>query len=187
LGRNKTWGSTGNIFGPLLFLLYINDLPKVVNDKSIPILFADDTSILVTSTNKNYFETKITATFNLINEWLGINLLSINFTKTRYFQFTTKNKPNTQIKVAFDNNQITTISNIKFLGIYINDTGNCKHHIEYILPKLSAACYAMRIIKQYVSLESLKIVYYSNFNSIMNYGLLFLGISSHNKKIFSLM
>jgi hypothetical protein len=150
----------GNIFGPLLLLFYINVLPKVVNNKSIPILFADDTSILVTSTstNKNYFQTKITANFNLINEWLGINLLSINFTKTHYVQFTTKNKPKMQIKIAYDNNQITTTSNIKFLGIYVNDTISCKHHIHYILPKLSATCYAMRIIKPYVSLESLKII-----------------------------
>jgi hypothetical protein len=57
------------------------------------------------------------------------------------------------------NNQIITISDIKFLGIYIKDAINWKHHIEYILPKLSAACYAMRIIKPYVCLESLKIVY----------------------------
>jgi hypothetical protein len=89
-----------------------------------------------------------------------------------------------QIKIAYDNNQITTTSNIKFLGVCINDKINWKHHIEYILPKLSAACYAMRIIKPYVSLESLKVVYYSNLNSVMNYGLLFWGISSHNKKIF---
>jgi hypothetical protein len=74
--------------------------------------------------------------------------------------------------------------NIKFLGIFCNDAINWKHHIEYILPKWSSACYAMKIIIPYVSLDSLKIVYYSNFNSILNYGLLFWGITSHNKKIF---
>jgi hypothetical protein len=60
-------------------------------------------------------------------------------------------------------NKKTTISNIKFLGIYINHTINWKYHIECILPKLRAVCYAMRIIKPYMSLEKLKIVYYSNF------------------------
>jgi hypothetical protein len=89
----------GTILGPLLFLLYINDLPKVVNDKSISILFADDTSILITSANKNDFQTKRTTKFNLINEWLGINLLSVNFITTHYVEFTTKNKPKTQINL----------------------------------------------------------------------------------------
>jgi hypothetical protein len=95
-----------------------------------------------------------------------------------------KKEPKMQLTIPFDNNKITTISNNKFLGIYINDTINWKHHIEYVLPKLSAACYAIRIITPYTSLESLKIVYYSNFNSIINYGLPFWGFSSHDKKVF---
>jgi len=129
----------GSILGPLLFLFYINDLPTTINDKSIPILFANDTSILVTSPNKNDFQINITAAFNCINEWLNANLLSINFNKTHYIQFTTNNKPNTNIKITYDNKQITTISNIKFLGIIINDTINWKYH---------------------TSLNNLRIVYY---------------------------
>jgi hypothetical protein len=170
--------------GPLFFLFYINDLPKATNNKSIQILFADDTIILITSPNKNDSQIKITTAFNFINEWLNTNLPSINFNKTHYVQFITKNKPKTHIKITYDNKQITIISNIKFLGIYINDTINWKYHIEYILPKLNAVCYAMRIIKPYTSLEMLKIVYYSNFNSIINYGLPFWGTSPHSKKIF---
>ena len=123
----------GSSLGPLLFLFYINDLPKAINNKSIPIMFADDTSILITSPNKYDFQIKITAVLNFINEWLNTNLLSTNFNKTHYIQFTTKNKPKTHIKVTYYNKQITTISNIKFLGIYVNDTINWKYHIEYIL------------------------------------------------------
>ena len=69
----------GSILGPLLFLFYINDLPTTINNKSIPILFADDTSVLVTSPNKNDFQINITAAFNCINEQLNANLLSIIF------------------------------------------------------------------------------------------------------------
>jgi hypothetical protein len=89
----------GSILVPLLFLFYSSDLPKVINDKSIPILFANDTSILITSPNKNNFQIKITAAFNFINEWLNTNLLSINFNKTHYIRFTTKISPNLILKL----------------------------------------------------------------------------------------
>jgi hypothetical protein len=98
-------------------------------------------------------------------------------------QFTTKNKPKTYLKITHSNRQISTVSNIKVLGIHINDTINWKNHIENILPKLSMACHAMRIIKPYMSLESLKIVYHCSFNSFINYGLPFWGISPHSKQI----
>jgi hypothetical protein len=111
----------GSILGPL-FLFYIIDLPKAINGKSIPVLFAYDTGILIRSPNKNHFHIKVTAAFNFINEWLNTNLLSVNFSKTHHVQFTTKNKPKTRIQITYNNKQITTIPHIKFLRIYINDT-----------------------------------------------------------------
>ena len=99
-------------------------------------------------------------------------------------QFTTKNKPKSHLNITHLNKQISTVFNIKFLGIYINDTLNWKTHIECILPKLSTACYVMRIIKPYMSLESLKMVYHCTFNSVINYGLPFWGNSPHCKHIF---
>jgi len=119
-----------------------------------------------------------------INTNTNTNLLSINFNRTHHLQFITKNKPKSHIQITYSNKQISTISSIKFLGLYINDTINWEYHIEYILPKLSAVCYAVRILEPYMSLETLKIVYYSNFNSIINYGLPFWGNSPHIKKIF---
>jgi len=68
-----------SILGPLLFLFAINDLPKAISDKSIPILFADDTSILITSPNKNILQLKITTAFNFINEWLNTDLILHKF------------------------------------------------------------------------------------------------------------
>jgi hypothetical protein len=138
-------------------------------------LFADDTTISITSPNKSEFELKVTTIFNLINEWFNTNLFSINFNKTHYIQFTINHKPKSQLKITHLNKQISPISSIKFLGIYVNDRVNLKNHIECILPKLSMACHAMRIIMPYVSLETLKIVYHFTFNSIINYGLTFWG------------
>jgi hypothetical protein len=174
----------GSILGPLLFLLYINDLPKTINDKTIPILFADDTSLLVTSPNLNDFQANINTAFHCINEWFKVNLLSINFSKTHYIQFTANtNNPITNIKTAYDNKQITTISDIKCIGIYINDTINWKCHIERISSKLSAVCYIIRSIKPYMSVNTLKTVYHSYFNSIINYDLPFWGNSPQHKNL----
>ena len=60
---------------------------------------------------------------------------------------------------------------IKFLGIYIRDSINWSCHIEYIIPKLSSACYIMRSIKPFISLNTLKTIYYSYFIAIIIYGL----------------
>jgi hypothetical protein len=104
--------------------------------------------------------------------------------KTHFMQFTTNYRLKPHLQMTHLNKQISAASNIKFLGIQINDTINWKNHIERILPKLSMAYHAMRIIKPYMFLETLKIVYYSTFNSVINYGLSFWGISPHSKKIF---
>ena len=69
--------------------------------------------------------------------------------------------------------QINTITNNKFLGVFINDTLFWKTYIEYIIPKLSAACYAIRIMKPYMSQNILRMMYFSYFHSVMNYGLFF--------------
>ena len=108
-----------SVLGPLLFLIYVNDLPKTVNDKTVPILFADDTSIIVKCPNSEDFQTNMVTAFNCVNKWFKINLLFINVDKTHYMQFKTKNQPTLDINVVCDSNLITTLPNIKFLGIYI--------------------------------------------------------------------
>jgi hypothetical protein len=74
----------GSMLGPLLFLLYINDLSKITNNKSLLILFADDTSILFTSSNLTNYNKDIHTVLKLINKWFKGNFLSLNFEKTHY-------------------------------------------------------------------------------------------------------
>jgi len=80
----------GSILGPLLFLLYINDLPKIINKTSAPIIFADDTGILFAHSNPIDFNKNIHIVFTTLNKWLRANHLSLNFSKTNYVHFTTK-------------------------------------------------------------------------------------------------
>ena len=110
-------------------------------------------------------------------------MLSLNFTKLSSFNLLIKvNVPLTYN----EDKQIPVATETKFLGIFINNTLSLKTHIEHIKPKLSSACYAMTSIKPYVSLHTLKMIYYSYLHSVMNHGLLFWGHSSDSIKIFRL-
>jgi len=70
------------------------------------------------------------------------------------------------------------------LDIYIHDSINWSCYIEYVIPELSSACYTMSSIKPFLSLNTLKTLYYSYFNTIISYGLPFWGNSPHAMKIF---
>jgi hypothetical protein len=79
--------------GPLLFLFYINDLPKIVQYNSKPTLFADDTSFIFSNPNYSDFKTTINKVFPQLNKWLDNNLLLLNYEKTQYIHFTLKGSP----------------------------------------------------------------------------------------------
>jgi hypothetical protein len=103
----------------------MSDLPKTVNDKTIPVLFADDTSILVKSPNSKDFQTNMVTAFYCVNKWFKGNLLSINVDKKHSIQFKTKNKPTLDTNIVCNDNLITILTNIKFLVIYVHDSINC--------------------------------------------------------------
>jgi hypothetical protein len=66
-------------------LLYINDLPKVISDISTPILYADDTSIIIFNRDLEKFKFKINTIFDRMNKWFQFNLLSLNFEKLNFY------------------------------------------------------------------------------------------------------
>jgi hypothetical protein len=101
-------------------------------------------------------------------------------------QFLTKNSSNININIGYDDKQILNTTYIKLLGIMTDDTLAWKTHIEKNTVKLSSACYAVRAIKHFLSQDILKMMYTSDFLSIMKYGIILWGISTYNKNIFRL-
>jgi hypothetical protein len=127
----------GSTLGPSFFLLYINDLPKVISDISKPILHADDTSIVIFDKVSEKFKFKINTAFDRINKWFQSNFLSLHFEKTKFLQFLTKNSHEIDIQVSYDNNKIDNTHNIKFLGLIVDTSLSWKNHIDQLVCKLN--------------------------------------------------
>ena len=168
----------GSILGLLLFLVYINDLANAIEHKAIPMLFCDNTSLLTTSPNNIQFQGDFNIIFGQLNEWFKANLFSLNFDKTYFIQFTNKSTCTSDIQIMYEDKHICTAIETKFLGIVINNNLSWKTHTESIKSKLSSACYSKWSVKPYVSINTLKMIYYSYFHSVMTYGLLFWGHST---------
>jgi hypothetical protein len=118
-----------------------------------------------------------------LNEWFNANLLTLNYNKTHFIQFRTRADSCNEISLSYDNNFISNNTNTQFLGIIIESSLTWKAHISQLVPKLSRACYIMRNLKPIMSIDSLKMVYYSYFPSLIAYGIIFWGNSSFSTGI----
>ncbi|MEE4247207.1 MAG: reverse transcriptase family protein [Kangiellaceae bacterium] len=127
----------GSILGPLLFLLYVNDMANVSNLLFF-ILFADDTNVFISGRDLDSLIDVINAELTNLATWLKANKLSINYTKTQYIIFKTKNKRCQSTKaIMLDEHEILRVTSTRFLGVILNETLNWSEHINNIRNKIS--------------------------------------------------
>ena len=159
----------GPVLGPLLFLLYINDLHVSIKHSKV-YHFADDTNLL--HINDSLKKTKKYLNFDLkfLHNWLLANKISLNCSKTEMIFF---HKPSTQIthkpKIKINGNYLTHQHAIKYLGIYLDETLSGDHQCIELSKKLSRANGLLAKIRHYAPGEILSI-YHALFSSHLKYG-----------------
>jgi hypothetical protein len=126
----------GSILGPLLFLLYINDL-STVSKACFSVLFADDTNLFIQGKNINDMCHKVNEEMKIIMEWLYCNKLSLNVSKTHYVVFHSRGKKICDTNIHLAGKNIEKVDKTKFLGVIIDSELSWSHHIDYICNKTS--------------------------------------------------
>ena len=126
----------GSILGPLLFLLYINDLPAV-SKLFMPILFADDTNLFCTSHNVNMLVDDINTELVNVYAWVQSNKLSLNIDKTNYMLFSPKCACRPAKNIVIDGQSIVEVNETKFLGVVIDNRFKWSSHLGHISNKIS--------------------------------------------------
>jgi hypothetical protein len=178
--------SQGSILGSLLFLLYINDLPHSINKNNKIVLFTDDTSLIISNPDLINFRDDVNKILQHIHEWFNANLISLNWEKTHFMHFASKNNFFSNFDIIYKGKKLTTVDSIKFLGLTLDSSLSWEKHVKAIVSKLSAATYAMRIVQSFMFLDSLQLIYYSYFHSLLTYGIIFWGKTHHSNAIFKM-
>jgi len=178
----------GSILGPLLFLIYINDLSLSVNKLANPILFANDTTIIISNANPDELQKNINSVMTEITSWFQSNLLPLNYNKTHFMQLRTKKQNEGKIQILVHNSINSNINSTKFWGLIIDNSLSWKDHITVITSKLNKACYAIRLLKPFLTMNTMRMIYFSHAHSVLSYGIIFWGNSHthHTNSIFKI-
>ena len=151
----------GSILGPLLFLIYINDI-TTVSDCLLPIIFADDTNVFLNGKNLNEMIHKMNAELRKLVKWLNANKLSLNIGKTQYMIFRSKNKKvQSHDDVLINGTVVDQVNNTKFLGVHIDSCFTWERHILSVRTKTAKGIGIINKARSMLGIKTLKTLYYS--------------------------
>ena len=160
----------GSVLGPLIFLLFVNDLPQYITEGKV-FIYADDTSIVTSDTNPVEAQRKVVHIINQFCEWCTKNQLMINLQKTVLINFYNKIEKSSTFHPIIQNHTLKPIKSTKFLGLIIDSQMSWDLHIDFISKKLNKAYYIIKNLKNKLEPVSLMSVYYANFYSVISYNI----------------
>lgn len=160
----------GSILGPILFNIYINDLPDFITAGKV-ILFADDTSVLVSGNTRHELEMRVRSVEKEIFTWFSCNKLKINNDKTQKIMFS----PNPSIYMG---------ATVKLLGVLLDDSLRWSEHVGQLCNKLSSQIFALRRLSRLVDRDVLLVAYHALFHSHIKYCTNLWGHSTFAKQVF---
>ena len=174
----------GSILGPLMFLIYINDINNAILSGDLS-LFADDANYY--NSGKDCYQVIKTVNDNLklLSKWFLANKLSLNHIKTEAMLFCRRIMYYPMPPVIIDDIPLSYSSKFKFLGLIIDNKLNWKHHINHVRAKLSSACGIFYKLRNKLSSFIAKLLYYSIAYPYINYGCI-VWCSAYNTSLESL-
>ena len=165
----------GSVLGPLLFLIYINDLHHAVKF-SVTHHFADDTNFLYVSKSLKKIQKCINLDLRFVCNWLKANKISLNASKTEMLIFRDpRRKISYDLKIKVDGKKVVPSKFVKYLGIYLDNFLSWQHQEQDMRTRLSRAAGMLCKIRHYVNFDTLKMIYHGIFSSILTYGSLIWG------------
>ena len=162
----------GSVLGPLLYIIYTNDLSFNLK-YSNSILFADDSTILCTGKKIKDIIPKITHDLNILIDWFYANKLTLNISKTSCILFKSKTTRinSAEIKLKFGLEKIIVKKTTKFLGFEIDQHLNWDNHIKQLITKINKNLYLLRCFKKLLPNWSKRMLYFNYIHSNLTYGL----------------
>ena len=166
-----TYGTPqGSCLGPLLFLIFCNDLHYNLEFCAC-ILFADDTTIYKSHKNLRYLEWMLNEDLKIVSDWFKCNKLTLNIGKTVSLLFSPTKKTVDKLKLYIGDELINQSTNTKFLGVWLDDQLNWRMQYLKLLPKLKRGEKLLQQCKNFLDAPTLKILYYAQFHSHLCYSI----------------
>ena len=156
----------GSVLGPLLFILFLNDLPSASDMKTL--LFADDACLTLSGPSPPNIESKVNNELSKVNNWFKFNKLTLNLSKT-FFMIFSKRNMEYKFNLKMDNINLTQTNSVKYLGVYFDDRLNWSVHLDKLKRKISKGAWAVSKLRDFVNTKTLIMVYNSLTNSQLNY------------------